>query len=75
MIGVDLYTKAVLTVIAASLFALAVQGFTPAANAEGGIQKVAICDTEYSWRCARVGEASKDGSEPTTVLLVVDYGR
>ena len=72
--NIDLYTKSVLTVIAVSLFAIALQISIPEANAnQAKIQKVVICD-QYHDRCARIGTASQPGSEPTDVLLTVNYG-
>ena len=52
----DLYTKAVLTVIALALSVIAVRSSLPSAFAQnGGIQKVVICDSLYSEvQCARV---------------------
>ena len=51
----DLYTKAVLTVIAFSLATIALQHAVPSAFAQsGGIQKVVICDARYPSFCADV---------------------
>ncbi len=51
----DLYTKFVLTVIALSLSAIAIQNTIPSAFAQsGGIQKVVICDARYPSFCADV---------------------
>jgi hypothetical protein len=50
----DLYTKAVLTVIAFSLATIALQHAVPSAFAQSGIQKVAICDPSYTEWCAEV---------------------
>jgi hypothetical protein len=56
----DLYTKAVLTVIAISLATIALQHALPSAFAQSGIQKVAICDAAFSASCVGVrGEALK----------------
>jgi hypothetical protein len=41
---VDLYTKCVLTVIAAALTALAVHQVIPTANAQAGVTRVQLCD-------------------------------
>jgi len=53
---VDRYTKVILTIIAANLTVVTLQGLDliPQANAAGGIQKTAICDFEYPDSCARV---------------------
>lgn len=70
---VDLYTKSVLTIIAISLTIIALKISTPIANADQQkIQKVVICDP-ITDRCARVGTASKSGSEPVDALLTVSY--
>ncbi|MFQ5993330.1 MAG: hypothetical protein ACE5NA_12915 [Nitrospiraceae bacterium] len=72
---INLYTKSVLTIIALSLATLALQDIVPEVNAEQqGIQKVAICDP-ISSRCARVGTASKEGSDPTEALVTLEYSR
>lgn len=42
---VDRYTKAVLTIIAAALVAIAAQNAMGPLNAQQGVQRVAICDT------------------------------
>jgi hypothetical protein len=53
----DLYTKAVLTVIALALSAIAFQNFFPSAHAQSAtIQRVMICG--YAEGCAHI----KDGS-------------
>jgi hypothetical protein len=44
----DLYTKAVLTVIALALSSIALQHAIPSAFAQSGIQKVIICESENS---------------------------
>ena len=49
---IDIYTKAVLTIIAVSLSAIAIQMAIGSAHAHaGGVQKVAICD-ELGRYCA-----------------------
>jgi len=49
----DLYTKAILTIIAASLAIIAGRGFaSPSAAADDGLTKVVICDLKG--RCAGV---------------------
>ena len=48
----DLYTKAVLTVIAIALSAIALQNALPSAIAQSGIQKVVVCENLYN--CASV---------------------
>jgi len=48
----DLYTKAVLTVIAIALSAIALQNALPSAIAQSGIQKVVVCESQYN--CASV---------------------
>ena len=50
----DLYTKAVLTVIALALSAIALQHAIPSAFAQSGIQKVIICDAIINSICADV---------------------
>jgi hypothetical protein len=51
----DLYTKAVLTVIALALSAIALQHAIPSALAQSGVQKVVICDSIYGdASCARI---------------------
>ena len=51
----DLYTKFVLSVIALTLSAIAIQSSIPSASAQsGGIQKVIICDARYPNFCADV---------------------
>ncbi len=70
---IDLYTKSVLTIIAISLSVIALKIVTPIAYAnQQKIQKVVICDP-ITDRCARVGTASKSGSEPVDVLLTAIY--
>jgi len=54
---IDLYTKAVLTVIALALSAIALQHAIPSAFAQSGIQKVMICDPKDHSECSRVGPA------------------
>jgi hypothetical protein len=50
---VDLYTKTILTIIAASLAVIAGRGFIgPSAAADDGLTKVVICDLKG--RCAGV---------------------
>jgi hypothetical protein len=51
---IDIYTKVVLTVIAVSLSAIAIQMAIGNAYAAGGATKVAICD-ESGRYCASVG--------------------
>ena len=53
---VDKYTKIILTIIAANLTLMTLQGLDliPQANANTGIQKVAICDFEDPKYCADV---------------------
>jgi len=48
----DLYTKAVLTVIAIALSAIALQHTIPSAFAQNNLTKVIICETSYN--CASV---------------------
>ena len=70
---IDLYTKSVLTIIAICLTVIAIKIVTPIAYAnQQKLQKVVICDP-ITDRCARVGTASKSGSEPVDVLLTVSY--
>jgi hypothetical protein len=70
MIRIDLYTRCVLTVIALSLATIATQLALPSAKADSGISRMAICDY-VTERCARVGEVTSSGSDPTDALLVV----
>jgi hypothetical protein len=48
----DRYTKAALTVIAAALIALVAEQYVKPLNAQGGVQKVQLCDDNYPQRCA-----------------------
>jgi hypothetical protein len=50
----DLYTKAVLTIIALALSAIALQHTIPSAFAQSGVQKVIICDALTPSFCADV---------------------
>jgi hypothetical protein len=50
----DLYTKAVLTVIALSLATIALQHTIPSAFAQNRITKVAICDPDQVELCASI---------------------
>ena len=51
----DLYTKAVLTVIALALSAIVLQQAIPSAFAQSSVQRVVICDAENRDAvCARV---------------------
>ncbi len=51
----DLYTKAVLTVIALALSAIALNQSIPSAFAQNkGVVKVAICDKNDPDRCAQI---------------------
>ena len=61
----DLYTKFVLTVIALSLFVIAIQYSIPSAFAQsGGLQKVVICDARYPSFCADVSTGGALKIEP-----------
>jgi len=51
---IDIYTKAILTVIAVSLSAIAIQMAIGNAYAAGGVTKVAICDESGKY-CGWVG--------------------
>jgi hypothetical protein len=51
---IDLYTKAVLSVIALALSTIAINLAVPTAFAQGTIQKVVICDPQDISRCAKV---------------------
>ena len=57
---VDKYTKIVLTIIAANLTVVTLQGldFIPQAIADTGIKKVAICQFDRPERCAEVRRGS-----------------
>lgn len=48
---IDIYTKGVLTVIAAALVAIVVQNGVSTATAQSGITKVAVCDRLSSITC------------------------
>lgn len=61
---IDVYTKAVLTIIAVSLSAIAIQMAIGNAYAAGGVTKVAICD-ERGNNCGL-------GSGRSSVLYVVN---
>ena len=62
---VDRYTKVILTVIAANLTLMTLQGLDliPQADAAGGIQKVAICDYDRDNQCAIVTKFGNIGVE------------
>ncbi len=64
---VDLYTKLTLTVIAGALVGLLVQNTSSNAIAQGGVQKVAICDLEYPDSCAVVLRRDSSGHETLAV--------
>ena len=67
---VDRYTNAVLTVIAAALTVLAIQGTIPPSQAyTGDIQKVQICDRR---NCADLYPVSVPGTVPN--LNSMDWG-
>jgi hypothetical protein len=55
---IDRYTKAVLTVIAVCLCLITAQNFNivPSAEASGHIQKVAVCDINFTNTCADVSK-------------------
>ena len=57
----DLYTKVVLTVIAAALSAnvLISLEFIGPAHAATGIQKVQICDDDFPYSCAKITERGR----------------
>jgi hypothetical protein len=64
---IDLYTKVLLTVIAAALVAIVAQNAVGALQAQNvGISRVAICDRDYPNDCARVSAQRSSG---LTVLL------
>jgi len=52
----DRYSKAVLTVIATALIGLLAQNAIRPVGAQSGVQRVVICDSYNSNRCARVFE-------------------
>ena len=66
----DLYTKAVLTIIALALSVIALQHTIPTAFAQNGIQKVTICDPKDPSECSRVGPGP--GFSLTSALHVND---
>jgi hypothetical protein len=61
----DLYTKTVLSIIAAALLALVVQNAVHPSQAQYGPQKVQICDDRGNF-CAKV--------HTTNTVFGVDYG-
>ena len=65
----DRYSKAVLTVIAATLVGLLVQNAIKPAGANDGVQRVVICDTYDYSRCARVIRAGGYGDDNSNYLL------
>jgi hypothetical protein len=52
----SLYIKAVLTVIAVALVAIALQNAIPGSHAQSRIQKVAICSADDPNRCAAIND-------------------
>ncbi len=56
---IDIYTKGVLTVIAAALVAIVVQNGVSTATAQSGITKVTICHPLVTSWCADV---NRDGA-------------
>jgi len=60
---VDKYTKVILTIIAANLTLMTLQGLNiiPQANADGGVQKVQICDNT-GFTCAFVQPTQGGGN-------------
>lgn len=71
---IDIFTKLILSVIAGALVVLVAQNSLSRANADEGIQRVAICGLTNG-KCANVGEISSGNNQGTKVLLVVDAGR
>ena len=71
---IDRYTKVCLTVIAVSLAVIGLRGLPmiDPAWAQGGVQKIAICDQDGR-QCAGVGE-KWEGREATG-LYVFNWGR
>jgi hypothetical protein len=59
---VDIYTKAVLTVIAVALTLIALQNVGAHAQQSSGLTKVVICDSDHASRCVGITE---DGKLPT----------
>ena len=56
----DRYTKTVLTIIAGALVAIVAQNGIKASNAQGGVQRVAICDLDHpTGSCAGLHKAGE----------------
>jgi hypothetical protein len=74
--GVDRYTKTVLTIIAAALCTLVVQNAVPISHAQqgttagGAVQRVALCDVSGT-RCAAVEAGLGRGAESGGSLRVL----
>jgi hypothetical protein len=61
----DIYTKAVLSVIAVALMMIALQNIGANAQQTPGITKVIICDPDHTSRCLGLTE---DGKVPTVAF-------
>lgn len=55
----DIYTKAVLTVIAVALTLIALQNVGARAQQSSGLTKVVICDADHTSRCVGITEDGK----------------
>ena len=55
---IDRYTKIVLTVIAGALIGLLGQNTIGPLNAQSGVQRVVICDSEDTRQCANLKQVS-----------------
>jgi hypothetical protein len=66
----DRYTKIVLTVIAAALVGLIVQNSIAPSNAQGGVQRVAICNLTGD-QCAQVFKLTGGYGQPNGLSVVV----
>lgn len=66
----DRYTKIVLTVIAAALVGLLVQNSISPTNAQGGVQRVAVCTVDGA-KCASVHQAEVGYAHPLGLSVVV----
>jgi hypothetical protein len=68
------YTQSMLTIIAGALVALVTQNAIRPVGAQNGVQRVQICDSYRSERCARVAERGSDYEFSNTNFLMVSPG-
>lgn len=71
----DRYTKAVLTIIAAALVAIAVQNLVGPVGAQGVVQRVVLCDARDNSRCATVAGRNWGSSNQLGFLAVSEGQR